>query len=234
MQYQIKLEKFEGPLFLLLELIEKRKLCINDVSLAEIADQYLSHLKELRGFPMEEVANFVSVASTLILIKSTSLLPFFELSEEETGDIKELQRRLQFYCFIRDLAKKLEGVFGQTMLFEREAFIGINPGFVEPKNLTKEKLFLTLKEIISNLPLKEIFPETIVKKTISLEKKAEELINRIKQQIEISFADAFNTNKIEKIEIIVGFLAVLELIKQGIITAEQNILFENFKIKKKI
>ncbi len=234
MQYQIKLEKFEGPLFLLLELIEKRKLCINDVSLAEIADQYLSHLKELRGFPMEEVANFVSVASTLILIKSTSLLPFFELSEEETGDIKELPRRLQFYCFIRDLAKKLEGVFGQTMLFEREAFIGINPGFVEPKNLTKEKLFSTLKEIISNLPIKEIFPETIVKKTISLEKKVEELISRIKQQIEISFADAFNTNKIEKIEIIVGFLAVLELIKQGIITAEQNILFENFKIKKKI
>jgi len=230
--YQIKLEKFEGPLGALLELIEKRKLSINEVSLADVTDQYINYLKALENFPLVEVSNFVAIASTLILIKSASLIPSFELTEEETGDIKDLERRLQIYSQIRNFASILGQSFAKKIMFNREAFLGFNFGFLEPKGVTVEKLYSTLKQIVANLPIKEILPEAVVKKTVSLEKKISEIISRIYQQIEVSFSSV--GAKKEKIEIIVSFLAVLELIKRGFIMVEQSQIFDNIKIKKNI
>ena len=230
MTYQVKLEKFEGPLGALLELIEKRKLSINEVSLADVTDQYINYLKALENFPLVEVSNFVAIASTLILIKSASLIPSFELTEEETGDIKDLERRLQIYSQIRNFASILGQSFAKKIMFNREAFLGFNFGFLEPKGVTVEKLYSTLKQIVANLPIKEILPEAVVKKTVSLEKKISEIISRIYQQIEVSFSSV--GAKKEKIEIIVSFLAVLELIKRGFIMVEQSQIFDNIKIKK--
>ncbi len=232
MPYQVKLEKFEGPLAALLELIEKRKLSINEVSLADVTDQYINYLKALEGFPLVEVSNFVAIASTLILIKSASLIPSFELTEEEAGDIKDLERRLQIYTQIRNFASILGQSFGRKIMFNREAWLGFNFGFLEPKGVTMEKLHGILKQIVANLPIKEILPEAVVKKTVSLEKKISEIISRIQQQIEVSFASV--STKSEKIEIIVSFLAVLELIKRGFIMVEQSQIFDNIRIKKNI
>ncbi len=232
MTYQLKLEKFEGPLSLLLELIEKRKLSISDVSLADVTDQYIDYLKTLAGFPLEEVSSFIAIASTLLLIKSASLIPTFQFSEEETGDIKDLERRLRLYAHIRNFAIELGKCFGKNVMFGREAFLGFNFEFLEPKGVTKEKLFSMMRQIIANLPQKEILPKALVKKTISLEKKIGELIGRIQQQIELSFSDAIAGGKKEKVEIIVSFLAILELIKRGFIIVEQATVFENIKIKK--
>jgi segregation and condensation protein A len=232
MTYQIKLEKFEGPLAMLLELIEKRKLSINEVSLADVTDQYVEYLKTLEGFPLLEVSNFVAIVSTLILIKSASLIPSFELSEEETGDIKDLERRLQIYSQIRNFAAVLGQSFAKNIMFNREAFLGLSFGFLEPKGVTKQKLFSAMKQIIANLPVKEILPNALVKKTISLEKKIGDIIGRIQQQIELSFSDAIAGGKKEKVEIIISFLAVLELIKRGFIIVEQSAVFENIKIMK--
>ena len=217
---------------LLLELIEKRKLSINDVSLADVTDQYIEYLKKLEGFPLEEVSGFVAIASTLILIKSASLIPSFELSEEEAGDVKNLERRLQIYAQIRNFAAGLSNHFGKNILFGREAFSGVSFDFLEPKGLTKEKLFSVLKRVIDNLPKKEILPKAMIKKVVTLEKKIEEIISRIHQQIEISFSETFIYAKKEKIEIIISFLAVLELIKRGFVIVEQKAVFENIKIKK--
>ena len=233
MPYQVKLEKFEGPLSLLLELIEKRKLSINEVSLADVTDQYINYLKALEGFPLQEVSSFIAIASTLLLIKSSSLIPSFELSEEETGDIKDLERRLQLYAQIRDFAVALGKYFGKNMMFEREAFLGFSFDFLEPKGVTKEKLFSTLKQIVTNLPQKEILPKALVRKVVSLEKRMAEIVCRIQQKIEMSFSDA-SVRENEKIEIIVSFLAVLELIKRGFIIVEQAAVFDNIKIKKNL
>ncbi len=236
--YQIKIEKFEGPLSLLLELIEKRKLSISDVSLADVTEQYVDYLKTLEGFSLEEVSSFIAIASTLLLIKSASLIPAFQLSEEETGDIKDLERRLQLYSHIRNFAALLGKCFGKNIMFGREAFLGFNFEFLEPKGVTKEKMFAMMKQIIANLPQKEILPKVLVKKTISLEKKIGELIERIQQQIEMSFADVSGFDGVglgpKKIEIIISFLAILELIKRGFIIVEQTTVFENIKIKKSI
>ncbi|MEK7117749.1 MAG: segregation/condensation protein A, partial [Patescibacteria group bacterium] len=81
--FKVKTGDFEGPLELLLELIEKRKLHINDVSLSQVADDFIAHIKSLEEFPMNDSADFILIASTLLLIKSKSLLPTLELTEDE-------------------------------------------------------------------------------------------------------------------------------------------------------
>ena len=81
--FQIKTEAFEGPLDLLLALIEKRKLFISDISLAEVADDFIEYIKTFDEFPVDMTANFILIASTLLLIKSKSLLPSMTLTSEE-------------------------------------------------------------------------------------------------------------------------------------------------------
>ena len=83
MSFKVKTSSFEGPLDLLLDLIEKRKLFINDVSLAKVTDDFIAHIKQFDDLPMAESAHFILIASTLLLIKSKSLLQELNLTEEE-------------------------------------------------------------------------------------------------------------------------------------------------------
>ncbi|HVT74797.1 MAG TPA: segregation/condensation protein A, partial [Candidatus Paceibacterota bacterium] len=97
MTFTVKQERFEGPLELLLDLIEKRKLFVNDVSLSKVADDYIGYVNNLGEFPVAEGAQFVLIASTLLLIKSKSLLPTLELTTDEQASIDDLNRRLKIY-----------------------------------------------------------------------------------------------------------------------------------------
>jgi segregation and condensation protein A len=100
---------YQGPLDMLLELIEKRKLLINDISLASVTDEYIAQLNTMETIPVGEMAQFVSLAATLLLIKSRSLLPLLTLSDEETKDIKELEYRLAVYQIIKEAARGIAG-----------------------------------------------------------------------------------------------------------------------------
>ncbi|MEK7575714.1 MAG: segregation/condensation protein A [Patescibacteria group bacterium] len=235
--YSIKLNQFEGPLDLLLDLIEKKKLSINDLSLASISDQYLEYLKQLENFPLEEVAGFVVIASTLILIKSKSLIPSLELTEEEEQSIGELEERLRQYQRVKELSLNIKKSFGKNPQFSRESFKGMEMGFIEPKKLTLNFIVSTIKEILNNLPKIEKLPEIAVKKIISLEEKINELTDRIKTKMELSFAEFSKSRnsggKELKVEIIVSFLAMLELVKRGIIIVSQSEAFDNIRIKNK-
>lgn len=236
--YAVKVGQFEGPLDLLLGLIEKKKLSINDVSLSEITDQYLEYLKKLENFPLEEAVVFIAVASTLMLIKSHSLMPTLELSPEEEQSIEELEERLKIYRRIKELSVNIKNLFGENPIFGREGFKGAELGFLEPKGLSKEILYKLLKEITENLPSKEILPAAEVKKMIRLEDKVKDLVQKVQARLELSFAE-FSTSKTssgemrdKKLEVIVSFLAMLELIKQGMIVVNQAGLFDNIKICK--
>ena len=100
--YQVKTPIFEGPLDLLLNLIEKRKLFINEISLAEVTDDYLTYIKNLPKISISDMTIFILIAATLILIKSKSLISNIELTEEEEGQIEDLERRLKIYQKIKD------------------------------------------------------------------------------------------------------------------------------------
>ncbi len=231
--YQITLDKFSGPLELLLNLVEDEKLSINEISLAKIAEQYISYLKSLEDMPKEELAAFLVVASTLMLIKSRSLIPNLKLSEEEETDIHELERRLKTYQFFKELSLHIRSLnIKKRHLFGREAYLGMQAVFFPPEGLAKDMLGKILSEVLQTLPQKESLPEDIIEKAVSIEEKMNELKNRLESAIKMSFDDFRNVSKKEKVEVIVGFLAMLELIKQGFLLFEQKENFASIQLQK--
>lgn len=230
--YSVKTETFEGPLPLLLSLIEKRKLAINDISLAKVADDFVNHLKMLSDLPREEVANFILVASTLILIKSRSLLPSLEITEEEKGNISDLETRLKLYKMMKELGITLKENFGRNVSLFQNGERPIEPVFAPSKDLKTENILSSIKNIISELPKKEFVPQVIVRKMISIEEMMDNLLERITSRLKMSFKD-FVGDKKDKVDVIVGFLAMLELVKQGAIEATQGDALGDIAIESK-
>lgn len=222
---------FEGPLELLIELIEKRKLLVNDVSLAAVTDEYMQYVRDFEEHPVGETAQFVLVASTLLLIKSKSLLPILDLTEEEVGDMKELERRLKAYQVFREASQKLSERFGKVMLYERPFIAPTDPLFIADKYTNLETVALVLRELIGRYVKKPFVPTAVMKKVISLEEMMKRLETRILSQFKMRFTD-FAGEGSEKGTVIVGFLAVLELVKQGFVNVRQESHFDEIHIEK--
>lgn len=230
-KYKIKTEVFEGSLDLLLNLIEKRKLFINDISLAKITDEYIEYIKNNQNFSVGDSSNFVLVASTLILIKSKSLLPTLDLTLEEEKNIEDLEDRLKEYQKTRELSRYIEKMFGKNIIFSKSNSRSFEPIFSPDKKITLKNTFSSIREIINNFPVKEIIPKRVVKKVISLEETIQNLTKRIKSNIKMSFNEFSGIGKVEKINIVVSFLAMLELVKQGVVLVKQKDSFEDIDIE---
>jgi len=237
--FKVKVGEFEGPLDLLLSLIEKRKLHISQVSLAQVADDYINYLKEAGDGSMDEMANFIVVASTLMLIKSLALLPGLQLTEEEKSNVEDLENRLKRYQQIRDLSLHIKERFGQQIIFnqgEKQEELIV---FAPTRDLSLERLVLAVKNLVTNLPIKEKLPQAIIKKVISLEEVISNLAKRVEQAIKLSFSDfvgGLSTDKAgkkDKINVIVSFLGMLELVKQGVIEIEQKAHFAEIEMENK-
>lgn len=229
--FSIKTQSFEGPLELLLDLVEKRKFLINDISLAAVTDEYMHQVSIMQELSLPNTAQFISLAATLLLIKSKSLLPVLELTQEEEEGIDDLEIRLKRYQMYRTIAKTIEEIFGVTVAHERQYVISNNPLFVTDKFTTQESLREAMADVLLNLPRKEIKPKVRVRKVISLEEMIEKLHQRIEQQIKISFKELLEEHT-DRPHVIVGFLAVLESVKQGNILVVQQGRFEDIHIEK--
>ena len=229
--YQVKLESFEGPLELLLDLIEKRKLFINEISLAQIADDYIAHLKTFEKLPVDFVSNFLIVAATLVLIKSKSLLPSLSLTPEETQDIHELENRLKEYQRIRELSLHVKKMFGENMMFPQGQSRKDVVIFTPNTEMTVTNIFGAMREVIMRFPKKIKLPKLVVKKVISLEEVMDKLATRITGSLRLSFREFAGVGKEEKVNVIVSFLAMLELVKQGVIAVTQEQANEDIHIE---
>ncbi|MCX6719038.1 MAG: segregation/condensation protein A, partial [Candidatus Taylorbacteria bacterium] len=168
-RFTVRTVAFEGPLDLLLDLIEKHKLFINDISLAKVTDDFISHIKALDEMPMGESAHFILVASTLLLIKSRSLLPGLTITEEEKGDIQDLETRLKIFQRIKDGSKHIQELFGKEVIFPQSQLRPIQPVFAPDPKFNLEKALFLLKDLINRLPKKESLLKAVVQKVISLE-----------------------------------------------------------------
>ena len=233
-EYHVKTHIFEGPLDTLLSLIEKRKLFINDISLAQVADDYIAYIKSLEEFPISDSAHFILIASTLVLIKSKSLLPTLSLSEEEQGSIDDLEKRLQEYQKFKALSRHLRERFGIAVEYLRLPSKEKIVVFTPDKNTTIIKIQETIRTVISQIPKKELVPKAIVQKVISLEEMIENLTKRITVNLKMNFKDFAQMGKTEKINVIVSFLAMLELVKQGIIQVRQDKHFHDIEMETEI
>lgn len=223
--YTVKTTAFEGPFGLLLTLVEKRKLFINDVSLAQVTEDYLSYMNELGELNPREISSFVLVASTLLLIKSKSLLPNLDLTAEEEGDIRNLEERLRLYEFFTKKLINIKNNFGKRIIFaplERKNDILV---FLPDERITPQAMMTFARDLVDAMPKKVFLPKVEVRKVVSLEEMIDKLTERIKNSLKMNFRDFHGkpTTREEKVVVIVGFLAMLELVRQGIIHAVQEI-----------
>ncbi len=231
MTYSVRTKEFEGPLELLLSLIETKKLSISEVSLGSVTEEYLEHLGKMKEDNPEnyheDIAVFLVVAATLMVVKSRSLLPGFYISAEEKTDIRELEDRLKAYQCVKEMAAELgKIILKKEHIYTHPAYIAVAPSFLPPERpIGIPTLLIFLKNMLIAIPKKHELPQKIIKKIMSIEEKILELKKRIEDGMAQTFND-FVTNKKEKLEVIVSFIAMLELIKLGIITVQQSAPFE--------
>ncbi len=236
MNYELKLEQFSGPIEKLLELIEEKKMEITELSLAEVTADFLNYLNSLKNDNGEEgsidpriLADFIVVASHLLLIKSKALLPSLQLTTEEEESIKDLQSRLNFYQQFKPAIGHLKKLWEQNHIsISRPLFAGRPAVFYPAENIKIEELCKIVKEIFENFQQLSVKSQTIKSSLITLEEKIEEIMNRLGPDL------SFDKLKKEKprSEIVVLFLALLHLLTRQLIKVEQKNKFSNIMIEK--
>ncbi|OGI16260.1 MAG: hypothetical protein A3E38_01285 [Candidatus Moranbacteria bacterium RIFCSPHIGHO2_12_FULL_54_9] len=232
MAYHIRLEQFEGPLDLLLSLIEKEQLDITQVSLAKVADQYLAYLRDEESLSLDNLASFLTIAARLILIKSRALLPILQFSDEEEESMADLEIRLREYQRFREAAGRLDTLLGRGQsAHTRESFLGTQVVFYPPSGLSATDLRTHFANVLGDIPVFETLPEKEIQAVITLEEKIIHLKQSLAERAESSFADLTSVAT-DRIEVIVSFLAVLEMVKQRIIFVEQDRFFSDIRIKR--
>lgn len=217
--FNIKTDSYEGPFEVLLDLIETRKLLVNELALADITEDFIAHVRAQEKFPVEETANFIQIAATLLLIKSKSLIPDLALTDEETSDVEDLKRRLEAYEKIREASRELSRLFGKRVMVcagERR----IEPLFAPSADLTTGGLAEALARVLAAMETVEELPEARVKPLVTIEEMMDRLAKRVQSAMTLSFKEFSGGDK-KRIEVIVSFLALLELVKQGAVAAEQ-------------
>ncbi len=227
--YNVKLEKFEGPLDLLLELIEKEKLSITELNLAKVADQYLEHIRNNQSVNLENLADFLSVAAKLILIKSRALLPILKLNEEDEEEIKDLAKQLEEYKKFKEISMLMAKMAGLRHIFYSRTISFAHPVFYPPENIKANDLREYFQKVLAEIPQKQKLEEEIMAEVITLEERISDLEITLRQKAETCFSEILYQAK-DKIDAIVSFLAMLEMVKQKIINVEQSELFKEIKL----
>lgn len=214
MDTTVKLEIFEGPLDLLLHLIKKNELSITDIPIATITEQYLSTLELMQSLNLDVAGEFLVMAATLIHIKSRMLLPPGENEdeEEEEGDPREeLIRRLLEYQRFKEAAEELE----RRELLSRDVFVRRSEAPEEAETVGFESLSLfdllsALRHVLERFPEERI--HEIALDAISVREKMSFLLDELRRRGKVIFQSLFETAT-SRLEVVVTFLAMLELVK---------------------
>ena len=244
MELTVKLQVFEGPLDLLLYLLEKNKVNIYDIPIVEITEQYMEYIREMKRQDLEVLSEFLVMAATLIDIKSRMLLPSNPDSEEEEEDpraelVQQLLEYKMYKCMAYELKDKMDdaaNVFFKEPTLPDEVLQYREP--VDPKELlaglTLEKLNAIYKSIIRRQedkvdPIRSKFG-TIEKEEVSLSDKMIEIKDFARTHRKFSFRNLLES-QCSKVQVIVTFLSILELMKMGHIHVEQNGLFDDISVE---
>ncbi len=238
--YKVKQGTFEGPLDVLLSLIENRKLFVNEISLAEVTNDYIAYVKSIpeTNRNINDVSYFILIAATLILIKSKSLLPNLSLTEDETEKIVDLEARLKIYQIIKNATVDIKNQFGVKIIFSPTDRIWSEPIFSPDEAINVANIGLAINDVVNQLPKKEAkLPEIEVKKIINIDQVINSLTDRIQNAMNLSFREfskshGASSDQEAKVHVIVSFLAMLELVREGLIDVIQNNSFEDISINK--
>ncbi|MBI1975677.1 MAG: segregation/condensation protein A [Candidatus Vogelbacteria bacterium] len=230
-QFITKAGTFEGPLQLLISLIERRKMHISEVSLAQVTDDFIEYIRNFEHFSIPDIANFIVAASTLMLIKARSLLPSLEITEHERGDIENMEYRLRLLQIFRHIGDKHISLADATRRIAFRTTSGaksIAPQFFAPTSgqLTPRGLASAIRGVIESLPKIEQIPQATVRRIVSIEEVMTRLVSRIQKNLRISFQEFHGqhnaSTKEGRMNIVLGFLAILELIRRGAVLVNQR------------
>ncbi len=247
MEIDVKLDAFEGPLDLLLHLIEKNKVNIYDIPIAEITEQYLMYLAEIPEEDMDRASEFLVMAATLINIKSKMLLPP-EVNEEgeEIDPREELVQQLLEYKMYRYIADELRGrqMDAGYIMYKDPSIPKEVLSYREPPDVDKlfEGIELEdLHEIFERLmkqqiqkidPVRSRFGK-IEKESVTLPEKLDKLKSYARKHKKFSFRKLMADTE-TKMDIIITFMAVLEMMKQGSIIVRQDHVFDDIEIESRL
>lgn len=247
MDITVRLQVFEGPLDLLLHLLDKNKVNIYDIPIVEITAQYMEYIAEMKRQDLDVLSEFLVMAATLIDIKSKMLLPSSPDSEEEEEDPRaELVQQLLEYKMYKCMAYELKDrqMDAQRVMFKEPTIPDEVLAYEEPidvAELVSDVTLAKLNEIFKSImkkqkdkidPLRSKFGK-IEKEEVSLEDKIAQLLDYAKEHKHFSFRGLLEAQS-GKVEIIVTFLAILELMKMGKIFISQEHIFDDIKIDSKV
>lgn len=230
--HKIQVEQFEGPLDLLLQLIEKNKLQITEISLAKITDQYLDYIENNENLASDEVADFLLIASKLIYIKSKFLLP--ELASEDEEEV-DLEHQLKIYRQYYEASRIVDKIFSDKNKRSYSPLASykniLQEGFIAPKHVDVGILQEMFAGVLSKIERVVNLPKAVIAKAVSIGEKIKNIKDLIRNKTRLSFNELLKDKK-NKMEVIVSFLAMLELVKQKEITVDQESLFSDLSINK--
>ncbi|HYH04172.1 MAG TPA: segregation/condensation protein A [Bacillota bacterium] len=235
MDYEIKLDVFEGPLDLLLHLIEKDEIDIYNIPIALITERYLEYLHTIQMLNLDGVGDFLVMAATLMQIKAKLLLPQTRYNDDtdlepEEDPRFELARKLVEYKKIKDAAVLLQEMEEKQFTVYNRVAGEFPDRMTAPasdnfKEMSVWELFDAFKIIIDSMEVKHL-KSAIPKPEISIKQRMTQLLDRITTEQSISFRDIFN-DVTTKVGLITCFLAVLELLRLRKLTAYQDGIFGN-------
>lgn len=228
MEVKIELQQFEGPYELLLDLIKKEELEITEIALAEVTEQYLEYLDQVEQNRAQELSDFLVVASKLLLLKSSELIP--DVDKQQEVEEQDLRQQLKIYQKYKKVSKKIEQIWGENYAFVRRTEPEYHNEFIPPDNLTQENLKQKYQKKVDEHEPTEPPIETKVDNTLSLKEKIDHIREHIKQtKNNVQFNQTIE-DKNNKSELIVGFLAILELAKQEEVRLKQSSIFGSINI----
>lgn len=224
--YSVETPIFEGPLDLLLQLIERAELDITRLALAQVTDQYLAYIASLENLIAEEVSAFLVIAAKLLQIKSEALLPrppVREPGEDDPGEA--LARQLQVYKQFKVIAEDLSSREDSGL---RSYLRLAAPPKVESRldlsTIGLKELLEAARQIFENIDQRQELRTVVAPSPVTIREKISQLIRKLHQTGKVTFG-AFVRGVHSRVEIVVTFLAMLELIKRQKISAAQDTLF---------
>jgi len=228
MEFTVKLDRFEGPYTKLLDLIDSRKLSITEISLVDVADDYIAYIKTLDQKNIVDISQFIVVASTLMLMKAKSLLPGVVYTEEEEKQVHDLEYKLELYALLSRGSEVVRALFGKKVLHSRahtipKDFKVFVPDVRVTVTLLQSVVSLTLMTFISAKALVKVAVEQVLR----IEHVIEALLERVKgaQSVSLqSLAGGTQQGEEQKKLLIVNFIALLELLRIGSLQATQEVV----------
>lgn len=232
MAYTVRIESFEGPLDLLLKLVEADEMEITNVSLMNVTEPFVQHVRENQGkIPPEDLADFLVVAAKLVYLKSKALLP--SLSDPSLEEGPDLETQLRMYkAFVEaarqlgEMAKAGQRSFSRT----KRPIKDLAMGFVAPMEATAETVCEAYRRVVRRLEPITYLPKAALERVVTLEEKLSELGERVRKAMRVSF-HRFLSESQNRAEMVVSFLALLELIKQRTVKVKQEDLFHDIHLE---